>query len=49
MEGEREGWVTGFACCRACSHIWVAVVPADGELSNLECPECHSMLGELTE
>jgi hypothetical protein len=44
-----EGWVTGFACCRVCAHTWVAVVPVNGELSNLECPECHSMSGELTE
>ena len=49
MEGEHEEWTYGFACCRVCSHTWVAVVPADGELSNLECPECHSMSGELTE
>ena len=47
---EHEGWITGFACCRVCSHTWVAVVPADAKsLSNLECPNCHSMSGELTE
>jgi len=49
MEGEHEEWTYGFASCRVCSHTWVAVVPADGELSNLECPECHSMSGEVTE
>mgnify|MGYP000886285116 CR=1 FL=1 len=49
MEDEREGWITGFACCRVCSHTWVAVVAASGELSNLECPQCHSMSGEMRE
>lgn len=49
MDHESEGWVTGFACCRVCQHTWVAVVPAGGELTNLECPNCHSMSGELTE
>lgn len=42
-----EGWLTGFACCRVCSYTWVAVTPTYGEVSNLECPECHSMSGEL--
>ena len=49
MENENEGWVTSFACCRVCQYTWVAVTPADGENTNLECPNCHSMAGELTE
>jgi len=49
MEAEHEGWISGLARCRVCGHTWVAVVPAAGELSNLECPECHSTSGELTE
>ena len=44
-----EGWVAGFACCRVCGHTWVVVSPAESELTNLECPECHSMSGELSE
>ncbi len=47
---EHTGWITSFACCRVCSHTWVAVVPTNVESeSNLECPNCHSMSGELTE
>ncbi len=49
MDDGHEGRFTGLACCRVCSHTWVAVVPVDGELSNLECPVCRSMSGELTE
>ena len=45
---EEMNWITSFACCRVCSHTWVAVVPEDVEL-NLECPKCHTMSGELTE
>jgi hypothetical protein len=45
-----EGWIISFACCRVCSQMWVAVVPVNVESeSNLECPNCHSMSGELTE
>jgi hypothetical protein len=49
MDDGHKGWISGLACCRVCSHTWVAVVPADGELSNLECPVCRSMSGELAE
>jgi len=49
MDDGPEGWISELACCRVCSHTWVAVMPADGELSNLECPVCRSMSGEPTE
>ena len=48
MDEDHESWVSSFACCRVCGHTWVAVTPSSDELSNLECPECHSMSGELT-
>ena len=49
MNEELEGWLSGCTCCRVCGHTWVAVVPVNGELSNLECPQCHSMSGEIEE
>jgi len=48
-EQNLEGWVYGFAYCRVCGYTWVAVTPARGENSNLECPNCQSMSGELGE
>lgn len=44
-----EIWVSSFACCRVCGYTWVAVTPACGENSNLECPRCNARSGELTE
>ena len=43
---EEPQWATGFACCRVCGHTWVAVFSTE-ESSNLECPECHAMAGEV--
>lgn len=48
-EFDFERWLSGYACCRVCLYTWVAVVPASGENSNLECPRCHSMSGEIGE
>lgn len=43
-----EGYVSGPARCRVCSHEWTAVIPADcDEDSNLECPDCPSASGDI--
>jgi len=43
-------WTTGMATCRICGHQWTAVIEADdagNPPSDLECPNCHNMTGEL--
>ena len=44
-----EKWLSGFAVCRVCGHTWVVVTPAAGQTTNLECPNCHTMSGEMGE
>lgn len=39
---EIEGFAVGNVRCDLCSHIWIAVRPA--ELSKLECPNCGNMV-----
>lgn len=43
-----DKWISGFAVCRHCGHVWTAVVPY-GQFFSLECPVCHNLVGELTE
>lgn len=38
---EGEGWIPAQVMCNCCSHIWIAVYPA--ELEKLECPNCENM------
>ena len=45
--GDKPQWISEFARRRVCNYVWVAVTPTDGELSNLECPNCHTTAGEL--
>ena len=43
-----DKWISGFAVCRDCGHVWVAVVPY-GQFFSLKCPNCHNLVGELSE
>lgn len=41
---KEEPTCSGEAICRACKHIWMAVVPADTEFW-FECPACNEYKG----
>jgi len=39
-------WLATMAVCRVCGYRWAAVIPLDGNITNMECPACGSMSGE---
>ncbi len=40
-------WISGEALCYICGIRWAAVVPAEAELTSLECLRCGNMTGML--
>lgn len=40
-------WVAAPMRCMACGHRWVAVCPADTDLSRLECSVCHEQASTI--
>lgn len=41
-------YTVGQVKCRVCNHEWTAV-QADGDLTDLECPNCGSLSGDVIE